>query len=63
MKNGAKMLTRVRQIEEECIAQHGEFDWEKLPPDIQDEYDILCVKLDELCDTGERISWEVIPLT
>ena len=58
MENDAKMLARVRQIEEECIVKHGEFDWEKLPPDIQDEYDILCVQLDELCDTGEQISWE-----
>ena len=41
--------------------RYGEFDWETLLPDIQNEYDILCVQLDELCDMGERISWEMIP--
>jgi len=54
MEKGARDLARVRQIEADCVAQHGEFDWEKLPEDIQDEYDLLCAALDELQDTGER---------
>jgi hypothetical protein len=54
MQDGARALGRVRQIEADCVAQHGEFDWEKLPGDIQDEYDALCVALDRLQDTGER---------
>jgi predicted transcriptional regulator len=35
----------IRRIEAECIAQHGEWDWELLPEDVQDEYDGACVKL------------------
>jgi len=55
MEEGAKALARIRQIEAECIAQHGEFDWEKLPPDVQDEYDALCALLDRLQDEGESV--------
>ncbi|MBI3660077.1 hypothetical protein HY230_06360 [Candidatus Acetothermia bacterium] len=58
MQQGATALARVREIEADCIIKHGQFDWEKLPEAIQDEYDSLCVLLDELQDTGERISWE-----
>jgi hypothetical protein len=55
MKGGASALARIREIEAECIARHGEFDWEKLPESVQDEYDSLCAFLDNLRDTGERI--------
>lgn len=55
-EKGAEALARIRQIEANCIAQHGEFDWEKLPAELKDEYDILCAFLDQLMDTGERIS-------
>jgi hypothetical protein len=58
MKKGAKCLARVRQIEADCIAQHGEFDWERLPTALQDEYDGLCALLDRLQDRGQRISLE-----
>jgi len=54
MKKGAQALARVRKIEADCAAQHGEFDWEKLPGQTQDEYDGLCAELDRLQDTGER---------
>jgi hypothetical protein len=57
-KEGATALARVREIESECIAQHGEFDWEKLTPAVQDEYDILCVSLDDLQDDDGRVAWE-----
>lgn len=57
-KEGATALARVHEIESECIAQHGEFDWEKLVPTIQDEYDTLCVLLDDLQDDGGRVTWE-----
>ncbi|GBC76194.1 hypothetical protein HRbin07_00391 [bacterium HR07] len=59
MQEGASALARIRQIEAECISQHGEFDWERLPKAIQDEYDDLCVLLDKLQDTGERIPFEL----
>ena len=60
MQNGADALARVRTIEADCIAQHGEFDWEKLPEGIQDEYDGLCALLDSLQDTGESVSLDEV---
>ena len=55
MEEGAVALRCVREIESECIAKIDEFDWEKLPETLQDEYDSLCALLDRLQDTGERI--------
>jgi hypothetical protein len=45
---GAALLSRIREIEAACIAAHGAFDWEKLEPAVQDEYDILTVELGRL---------------
>jgi hypothetical protein len=56
MQQGAAALARVRAIERRCIARHGSFDWEKLSPRLQDEYDSLCALLDQLQDAGERVS-------
>ncbi len=56
MQEGASALARVRQIEADCEAQTGAFDWELLPSEVQDEYDRLGARLDDLQDTGERIS-------
>jgi hypothetical protein len=58
MQEGAAALARVRSIERKCTAKHGVFDWEKLSPKVQDEYDGLCAVLDRLQDTGERIPFE-----
>ena len=55
MQEGATALARVRAIEKRCIAKYGGFDWEKLSPRLQDEYDSRCALLDRLTDTGERI--------
>ena len=55
MEEGATSLRRVREIEAECIGQHGAFDWERLEEAVQDEYDKLCALLDRVQDTGERI--------
>ena len=60
MEHGASTLARVRRIEADCIAQHGEWDWELLAPELQDEYDGLCGVLDELRDDGTRISWAAL---
>ena len=57
-QEGATALARVRQIESNCTEQHGEFDWEKLPAAIQDEYDNLCVLLDRFQDADGRVTWE-----
>ena len=56
MEKGAQALARVRKIEAGCVARHGEFDWEKLPDETQDEYDSLCAEIDRLQDTGERFA-------
>ena len=56
MQAGAAALARVRQIEAEGAAQVGGFDWERLPPEVQDEYDRNSALLDDLQDTGERVS-------
>lgn len=53
IKSPAKVLKRIRKIESDCIAQYGEFDWEKLTEDLQDEYDRLCILLDELSGNVE----------
>ena len=53
---GAAALKRIRQMESDCIAHHGEFDWEKLPESEQDEYNGLCLLLDGLQDTG-AMTW------
>jgi len=58
MERVADALARIRQIESDCIANNGEFDWEKLPEAFQDEYDGLCLLLDELQDDGEVITLE-----
>ncbi|MFN3420532.1 MAG: hypothetical protein ACK40X_02235 [Armatimonadota bacterium] len=55
-EKGAEALARIRRIEADCVAQHGEFDWEKLPAELRDEYDALCAFLDKLMDAGKRIS-------
>ena len=56
MQAGATALARVRQIEAECAALRGTFDWEALSPEVQDEYDRLSARLDDFQDTGERVS-------
>jgi hypothetical protein len=55
MQEGAAALARLRAIEKRCVAKHGKFDWAKLSPRLQNEYDALCARLDKLQDTGERI--------
>jgi hypothetical protein len=57
-KDSVTALARVREIESGCIAQHGEFDWEKLTPAVQDEYDTLCVLLDTLQEDNGSVTWE-----
>jgi hypothetical protein len=55
MQAGAAWLARIREIERKCIANHGEFDGDKLSARVQNQYDDLCALLDRLRDTGERI--------
>lgn len=55
---GAAALARVREIESECADKQGKFDWEKLPPELQDEYDALSVSLDSLQEGDSHTAWE-----
>ena len=56
--NAAEALEEIRQIESECISEYGEFDWEKLTDKKQDEYDSLCLLLDELQEDSNTTEWE-----
>src|SRR4051812_32357316 len=59
---GAQLLARIRQIEQDCVKEHGKWDWELLSEDLQDEYDCACIDLNELrCpDTGQRYTLKEI---
>lgn len=57
-QEGAALLKRIREIEHACSAAHGEFDWEKLEPAVQDEYDGLTTELGRLHFGGESIPLE-----
>ena len=52
LEAGAGAVARVQQIETQYRSPEGVFDWEKLPAQIQDEYDLLCLSLDRLLDHG-----------
>ncbi len=48
MEDGAALVERACQIEEECITRWGNFDPEKLSTPLQDEYLKIHLTLDEL---------------
>jgi hypothetical protein len=50
-EQGAALLARIREIEAECRARHGKWDWELLSEELQDEYDIASSKLDLLVES------------
>jgi hypothetical protein len=52
VRDGAEWLRRLRQIEADCVAQHGRFDWARLSRPVQDEYDGLRAQLNLLRDAG-----------
>jgi len=47
-QDGARLLARIRQIEQECVAEHGRWDWELLSEALQDEYDGACIDLNKV---------------
>jgi hypothetical protein len=59
-QEGAVLLSRIREIEHACIAAHGAFDWEKLEPAAQDEYDGLTVQLVRLHFGTETTPFEEV---
>ena len=54
MQAGAGLLRRIREIERDCIAKHGEFDFDQLAPQLQDEYDNARIDLDDLLETADE---------
>lgn len=42
------MIDCVREIERECVEQHGVFDRELLPEEVEDKYLDLCLRLDSI---------------
>jgi len=59
MEYATNALERIGQIESECISQYGEFDWEKLTEKEQDEYDSLCLILDELRNNSDAMEYKI----
>lgn len=59
LEEGAENLARLRQIESDYRSKEGGFDWESLPAEIQDEYDVLCVSMDSYHGPMEKAAWEV----
>jgi len=64
-KDGAAWLARIREIEQDCKTQHGEWDWELLAGELQDEYDILTGQLTLMRerlnpDQGSRLLIDVL---
>ena len=53
-KHGARLLARIQQIEQDCLAEHGSWDWELLPADLQIEYDSACSELNQLRSNGNE---------
>jgi hypothetical protein len=54
MRQGADLLRRIREIERQCIAEHGAFDFDEFPPRLQDEYDNARIDLDELIEPPDE---------
>lgn len=48
LENGARLVARAREIEEDCIARRGEFTPEKLSAKARNEYFKIHLALDEL---------------
>ncbi len=57
MEEVAGMVARVQEIEDQCVARHGDFAPEKLARKVQDEYMDLHLALDAISegDTAELI--------
>jgi len=49
-QQGAALLARIREIETDCRNAHGEWDWELISKELQDEYDITTSRLDLLIE-------------
>jgi hypothetical protein len=50
-REGANHMRRIIEIEQQCKAEHGQWDWEQLSAALQNEYDAECAMLDDLRDS------------
>jgi hypothetical protein len=48
LKEGAALLARIREIEAACKKEHGQWDWELISEELQDEYDDTVALLSQL---------------
>ncbi|MCH7471512.1 hypothetical protein IIA79_00970 [bacterium] len=62
VRGGAALLARIREIEAACIGEHGEFDFDKLERDTQDEYDGAIINLNKLRNSLDPDPEPPIPL-
>jgi hypothetical protein len=60
MEQGAAALSRIRDIEAGCVGEHGRWDWELLPEDLQDAYDLACSQLSVLRSAGEAVALDTL---
>lgn len=49
-RQGASLLARIREIEQDCVREHGRWHPDLLPPGGEGEYESLCVQLDNLIE-------------
>jgi len=57
-RQGAEYLSRIREIEAECIATCGEWDFDRLSDELQDEYDSAIVCLEMLVEPEPSVTLE-----
>ncbi len=55
MQECAALLAKIREIEAAGIKAHGEWDWELLDEESQDEYDDSILQLDRLRNPGKPV--------
>jgi hypothetical protein len=48
LERGADHLRRIREIEQDCVKQHGRWDGALLPEELEDEYDDNCALLNQI---------------
>jgi len=59
MQAGAGLLQRIREIERDCIAKHGEFHCDHMEPALEDEYASAILDLNRLIDpVDDFVPWD-----
>jgi len=59
MRAGAELLRRIREIEQQCVAEHGQFHCDHLAPGVEDDYLSAVSALERLIEPDDDlIPWE-----